>query len=38
MMLSLLLALTPTASALDLMWWGVGPTLGTMLFPDQYPI
>jgi len=37
MILSLLLALTPSASAIDLKWWGIGPGVNTMLFPAEYP-
>lgn len=33
----LALALTTSALALDLKWWGVGPTLGTMAIPTRYP-
>lgn len=33
----LTLALTTSALALDLKWWGVGPTLGTMAIPTRYP-
>jgi len=36
MMLTLLLVTAP-AHAVNLKWWGAGPTLGTMLFPTQYP-
>lgn len=36
MILALLLAATP-AHALDLRWWGVGPTVGTMAIPGRYP-
>lgn len=33
----LLLALSGSAHALDLRWWGVGPTIGTMALPTKYP-
>lgn len=33
----LLLLLAGAAHALDLRWWGVGPTIGTMAVPTQYP-
>lgn len=36
MILTLLLAVS-SASALDLRWWGVGPTVGTMAVPGKYP-
>lgn len=36
MILSLLLALP--AQAIDLKFWGVGPTLGTMAIPTGYPV
>jgi len=36
MILALLLASTP-AHALDLRWWGVGPTVETMVIPTKYP-
>ena len=32
-----LLALMHPARALDLKWWGVGPDIGTMAIPGQYP-
>lgn len=38
MILSLLLALTPDASAIDYKWWGAGPQISTMLFPSAYPV
>jgi len=38
MILPLLLALTPDASAIDVKWWGAGPQISTMLFPSAYPI
>jgi hypothetical protein len=34
----ILALLIQTASAMDMKWWGAGPTLGTMVFPSQYPI
>lgn len=37
MILSLLLALSQPAQALDLKWYGVGPTLGTTAVPTRYP-
>lgn len=37
MILPLLLALVPDAAAIDLTYWGVGPSVGTMLFPAEYP-
>jgi hypothetical protein len=33
-----LLALVSPASALELRFWGVGPSLGTMAIPTNYPI
>lgn len=36
-LLAALLALLPSASALDLKWWGVGPSIGTMAIPTRYP-
>lgn len=33
----LLIALSAPAHALDLRWWGVGPTIGTMAIPTKYP-
>ncbi len=38
MILSALLALSQPAAALDVHWWGVGPTLGTVAVPAQYPV
>ena len=32
-----LLALSQPAAALDVKWWGVGPTLGTVAVPATYP-
>ncbi len=38
-MIALALALlSEPAAALDLKWWGVGPTIGTMAIPGQYPV
>ena len=37
-MMMMLLALIPDASAIELKWWGAGPSLSTMLFPGEYPI
>lgn len=37
-MLTMLLALVPDASAINLKWYGAGPAMSTMLFPGQYPI
>ena len=37
-MLLTLLALAAPAHALDLKWWGVGPDIGTMAIPGQYPV
>ena len=34
----LLLALLPSAHALDVRWWGVGPTVGTVAVPTRYPV
>ena len=37
-MIVLLVSLLSTAQALDLRWWGVGPTIGTVAIPGKYPI
>lgn len=37
-MMLLLAALCTPAHALDLKWWGVGPTLGTVAIPGKYPV
>lgn len=37
MLLSTLLALAQPAAALEVKWWGVGPTVGTMAVPGKYP-
>jgi hypothetical protein len=37
MILSALLALSQPAAALEVKWWGVGPTVGTMAIPGRYP-
>ncbi len=38
MMLPLLLALTAPAAALDVTYWGVGASVGTMAIPTNYPV
>lgn len=38
MMFLTLLALNAPAHALDLKWWGVGPTIGTLAIPGKYPV
>lgn len=38
MILAALVALSQPAAALDVKWWGVGPTLGTVAIPSQYPV
>lgn len=38
MLLTALLALSQPAAALDVKWWGVGPTIGTVAIPGEYPI
>ncbi len=37
-MMFLLLFLAAPAQAVEFRWWGVGPTVGTMIFPVEYPI
>ncbi len=37
MLLTTLLALAQPAAAIELKWWGVGPTVGTMAVPGRYP-
>lgn len=37
MILAALLALSQPAAALDVKWWGVGPTIGTTAIPANYP-
>lgn len=34
----LLLALLPHASAMEVQWWGVGPTVATVAVPTRYPV
>jgi hypothetical protein len=38
MIIGLLLALVHPAAAIDVKWWGVGPTIGTMAIPATYPV
>lgn len=38
MILAALLALSQPAAALDVKWWGVGPTVGTIAVPGKYPV
>ena len=38
MFLAALVALTQSAAAIDVKWWGVGPTVGTVAIPSQYPV
>ncbi len=37
MMLLAFLAMNTPAQALQIQWWGVGPDIGTMALPGQYP-
>lgn len=37
MLLSSLLVLAQPAAAIDIKWWGLGPTVGTMAIPGKYP-
>ena len=37
-MILLLVSLLSPAQALELRWWGVGPTVGTVAIPGKYPI
>lgn len=37
-MIALLSALVAPAAALDVKWWGIGPTLGTIAVPGDYPV
>jgi hypothetical protein len=37
MLLCSLLALSQPAAALDVKWWGIGPTVGTVAVPANYP-
>lgn len=37
MLLTALLALSQPAAALEVKWWGIGPTVGTMAVPGKYP-
>lgn len=38
MILAALLALVEPAAAIDVKWWGVGPTVGTVAIPGTYPV
>ncbi|MDP2311381.1 MAG: hypothetical protein Q8P41_00635 [Pseudomonadota bacterium] len=37
MLLTLLLSLAQPAAALEVKWWGIGPQVGTMAVPGNYP-